>query len=98
MKPPEGMTISPRPRLWCLTHDCWDGDCGVIGQHEVEPRHEVAVEIAWARWPWQTCVAVTLDVYGKCRCDLKKGHAGAHRAERGTYDVVWPAGYGMVDR
>lgn len=44
MKPPPGMSISPRSRLWCLTHDCWDGDCGVLGQHEVEPRHLVTFE------------------------------------------------------
>lgn len=44
MKPPKGMTISPRSRLWCLTHGCWDGDCGVLGQHEVEPRHEVTFD------------------------------------------------------
>ena len=23
---------------WCITHGCWDGRCGVIGEHEAEAR------------------------------------------------------------
>lgn len=48
--------------------------------------------------PWQACQAVTLDGYGRCRCDLEQGHDGDHRAERGMYDIVWDWGYRMVDR
>lgn len=55
-------------------------------------------ELPWARWPWQACQAVTLDGYGRCRCDLEQGHDGDHRAERGMYDIVWDWGYRMVDR
>lgn len=64
MKPPEGMTINPRPRLWCLTHDCWDGDCGVLGQHEVEPRFEatfVSVE-------YLAALRATHDHAFSCQC------------------------------
>lgn len=43
----------------------------------------------WARWPWERCPAVTIDAYGPCRCDLKRGHYGGHIAERGMYDVRW---------
>jgi len=45
--------------------------------------------LPWANWPWQKCIAVTIDAYGRCRCELKSGHDGDHRAERGMYDVVW---------
>lgn len=45
--------------------------------------------IIWARWPWQKCIAVTIDEYGRCRCELKHGHNGDHRAERGMWDVTW---------
>ena len=85
MKPPEGMSR------------------GVWGQHEVEPRHAVrpkrmVLSTEWARWPWQTCRAVTYDEYGTCRCDLRKRHGGHHRAERGMYDVVWSSVPRKVER
>lgn len=53
--------------------------------------------LPWAKWPWEQCQAVTIDVYGRCRCDLKRGHDGEHRAERGMYDLTWSADSRMVD-
>lgn len=54
--------------------------------------------IEWSSWPWQTCPARTIDAHGRCRCDLRKGHDGDHRADRGMYDVVWSPEYRMVGR
>lgn len=52
----------------------------------------------WALWPWARCKAATIDEYGKCRCDLRRGHEGHHVAERGMYDVVWSPENWMVHR
>jgi hypothetical protein len=58
---------------WCETHDCPDGQCGVIGWHHVRPFDERGYRTVVLAVPF---ICQLVIAYRFCGCVLEEGGSG----------------------